>query len=93
MEIALTDRGFAHVTFTDRGGVACSLQESSLASEAAILLGCNEADPRVLVPNTGWQPVEMPKEFVANTHMHLTQQQVAALLPHLQRFVETGGLQ
>lgn len=34
-----TERGFLRVLFTDRYGEACSLQESSLASEPAIWLG------------------------------------------------------
>ena len=34
-----TERGFSLVEFTDRYGVECSLQDSSLATEAAIWLG------------------------------------------------------
>ena len=67
----VTNRGFRRVDFTDRYGAACSLQESSLATEAAIWLGVN--DPMA-------------------SRMHLTQEQVAELLPLLQHFAETGYL-
>lgn len=85
-----TNRGFALVEFSDRNDVKCSLQESSIATEAAIWLGCNEASPQVLVPGSGWQPVDMPADYIANTRMHLTQDKVRELLPILQHFVETG---
>lgn len=87
-----TERGFARMDFTDRYGVKCSIQKSSLATEDAIWFGCNESDPKVLVPNEGWQPVQMPKEYIANTRMHLTQEQVTELLPYLQYFAEHGEI-
>lgn len=92
MEINQTDRGFTRIEFTDRYNVACSLQESSLATEEAIWLGCNKAEPRVLVEGHGWQPIEMPTGYVANTRMHLTRDMVRELLPHLQRFVDEGTI-
>lgn len=92
MEITNTNRGFGRFDFIDSNGVACSLQESSSADEDKIWLGCNDADPREHVPGQGWQPISMPKEYVANTRMHLTKEQVRELLPYLQRFVETGAL-
>lgn len=39
--IDFTQRGFAVAKFTDRYGSICSIQDSSLASEAAIWLGVN----------------------------------------------------
>lgn len=93
MEIKHTDRGFGRTEFLDRNGVSCSLQESSLATEEAIWLGCNNANPRVLIPGQSWQPVEMPEGFIANTRMHLTRDMVRDLLPHLQRFVDEGTLE
>lgn len=92
MKIDKTNRGFGVIDFTDCYGTECSLQESSLATESAIWLGCNEANPRVCIPNKGWTPVEMPEGYIANTRMHLTQEQVRELLPHLIKFVETGEL-
>lgn len=91
-EFRHTSRGFARIEFTDKYGVECSLQKSSVATEDCIWLGCNEANPKVLVPGQGWRPVDMPDEYIANTRMHLTQAQVAELIGYLQRFVETGDL-
>ena len=34
----------------------------------------------------------VPKNWMINSRMHLTRDQVAELLPHLQKFVETGEL-
>lgn len=42
MEFTATNRGFHVAEFADHNGVKCSLQESSLATEACIWLGCNE---------------------------------------------------
>lgn len=69
-----TPRGFARVDFLDRSGQACSLQKSSLATEEAIWLGVDG-------DRVGNQ---------ISARMHLTQEDVAGLLPYLHRFVETG---
>lgn len=90
MKVEHTVRGFDIVKFSDQYGVSCSLQKSSLATEDCIWLGCEDADPQVLIRGEGWQPVPMPDEYIANTRMHLTRAQVKALLPFLSRFVETG---
>ena len=34
----------------------------------------------------------IPKNWMINSRMHLSREQVAELLPHLQRFVESGEL-
>ena len=93
MEKKKTSRGFIYWTFTDSKDVECSLQESS-DIEPSIWFGCDNADPQYFVPNgnPSWRPVEMPDEYVANTRMHLTQQQVIDLLPLLECFAHTGGL-
>ena len=65
--------------FTDRNGVECSLQKSSIATEDAIWLGCDhetrdqQGDP-------------------CGARMHLTKEMVASLLPILISFVETGDV-
>ncbi len=100
MEMEVTGRGFARGNFTDRNGVECSLQESSLATERCIWLGCDELDLQMFIPNgrPSWRKVNLhaafplAESFVANTRMHLSQAQVAELLPALQHFVETGEL-
>jgi hypothetical protein len=86
-----TSRGFTRIDFEDRYQNGCSLQMSSLASEAAIWFGCDDPEPRILVPNEGCQPVVIPG-LLTNTRMHLTQEQVRELLPYLQHFVDTGEL-
>ena len=93
-----TNRGFSILRFVDRYGEKCSLQESSLANESCIWLGIDN----VTIKEEGWHPLyparvrELPEEQCANLstfgRMHLTREQVAELLPHLQRFVETGEL-
>ena len=91
MILSTTPRGFARVDFTDRYGVACSLQQSSLATEDAIWLGCNEPSPRRLVPGQGWQPVTLPEGTLCNTRMHLTRDQVTQLVSVLQQWLEATG--
>jgi hypothetical protein len=100
-----TVRGFNVLRFQDRYGVECSIQQSSLATEDAIWFGVNDADPRIMASNavrmgidtggqtTGWVPCEFPDEVSMTTRMHLTREQVAVLLPVLQRFVETGEVE
>lgn len=87
-----TERGFDLIEFDDRNGVQCSLQKSSLATEDAIWLGCDDAKPRVMVPGEGWKLVEMPPGYLADTRMHLSRGMVKKLLPHLVKFVLIGRL-
>jgi hypothetical protein len=89
-----TQRGFSVLDFTDRYGVECSLQESSLATEDAIWFGVNESNTRHLVPGEGWVPFKFPEgmEIHSDTRMHLTQGQVKRLLPMLHHFERTGCL-
>lgn len=93
MEIGKTERGFAVIGFVDRYGIECSLQKSSLGTENAVWFGCNNANPRLFIKYQGWKDIDMPEEYIANTRMHLTQEQVKELLPYLIKFVETGELQ
>lgn len=93
LQLARTDRGFPRVDFVDHYGAACSLQMSSLATEDAIWLGVNAVTPKVMVPGKGWQNVPMPAEALTSGRMHLTREQVAELLPLLQRFVATGRVE
>lgn len=92
---AETARGFALITLKDRYEVACSLQKSSLATEDAIWLGVDDADPKIPASHTkeggtGWVPFSIPEDVLLTTRMHLTREQVVQLLPVLERFVETG---
>lgn len=92
MKIKYTKRGFGRIDFKDRYDIECSIQESSLATEDAIWFGCNSHNAQVLIPGKGWVKFDLPEESVCTTRMHLTQEQVAELLPYLQRFVETGEI-
>jgi hypothetical protein len=94
-----TSRGFDRMEFLDRNGVGCSLQKSSLAFEDCIWLGANEIGLKRFTPGSvGWENIPLVEDapngvtHIANTRMHLSREQVAALLPHLQRFVATGDL-
>ena len=103
VQMSQTSRGFALGEFWDLYGNACTLQKSSLATEDAIWLGVSDAKPLVLhgdarklgVPTEatcGWVPYPLPEEVHLTTRMHLSREQVAELLPLLERFVATGNL-
>lgn len=92
-----TPRGFSYVQFKDLNGVECTIQESSLALEDAIWIGANKIGLKEFVANrqpSAWQDVALEQtyehHYIANNRMHLTRDQVAALIPVLQRFVDTG---
>jgi len=99
-----TQRGFKKGEFIDRYGAKCSIQKSSLATEDTIWLGVDDADPKIMQSDAnklglhrfdnpiGWTPYYIPEEVSLSTRMHLTKKQVKALLPILQKFVETGEI-
>lgn len=93
---SMTGRGFAKLTFTDHYGTACSIQKSSLADEDAIWFGAETLEvKRFQGDYTGWHDVDLSalfpgQQIIGNERMHLTQDQVKALLPVLIRFAETG---
>jgi hypothetical protein len=98
-----TLRGFSLIEFRDLYHAACSIQKSSLATEDAIWFGIDEANPKILASKTGqinpetgevsgWVKYPIPDDVLITTRMHLTREQVAAILPILQVFVETGEL-
>lgn len=99
MEYKRTQRGFVCGKFSDRNGEKCSLQKSSIATEDAIWLGIDDADPKMFIPygNPSWRPLPLPTlpeggHFSFTTRMHLTRDGVKALLPALTHFVKTGEL-
>jgi hypothetical protein len=92
-----THRGFAIVEFTDLYGAECSIQKSSLATDDAIWIGVDDANPQIMASKvieggTGWVKYPIPKDVSLNTRMHLSQAQVKELLPILKVFAETGEL-
>lgn len=72
-----TQRGFVRSDFKDFYGAECSIQESSLATDDAIWLGCNEGTH---------------VDGTCCARMHLNREQAAALIPVLERFVKSGRL-
>lgn len=96
MEKNYTSRGFCRYEFNDAYDKSCSLQRSSCV-EPHIWLGCNDIGLRVGYP---WREISeeelktllKAKELVSNSRMHLNVEQVKALLPILQKFVETGDI-
>ncbi len=99
MDTHQTNRGFLVGEFTDANGETCTIQESSAArDEGLVWLGCKEIGLKKFIPYQGWSDVVLENgapdgvTHTANNRMHLTQSQVAALLPTLEYFVEHGHL-
>lgn len=100
-----TARGFSLIEFSDLYNTACNIQDSSLATECAIWLGVEKADPIILASDAvklglieespdavGWLPYEVPEQVEIHTRMHLNQEQAKQLITVLQRFVEHGTI-
>jgi len=107
IEFRVTPRGFRFIEFNDRNGEQCSLQKSSLAFEDCVWFGVDKANPQILArdairlglkpteggeKDNGWVPFDVPSEVLMTTRMHLSREQVKALLPALKHFVKTGEL-
>ena len=94
MEKKNTLRGFELIEFADVYNTKCSLQKSSLADGDAIWFGVDDTKFTIFEDeNMGrYITTKLPKNFSVNTRMHLSQEQVKELLPHLQKFVETGDI-
>jgi len=93
MKYDKTGRGFTLITFDDRYQCPCEIQDSSLATEAAIWLGC--VKPPQVLKDGQWQDCDMSvfgRDVVEHNRMHLTQEQVEKLIPILKHFVDTGYL-
>lgn len=87
----VTGRGFPFISFEDQYGETCSLQISSLMGpQTYCWLGVAAPSIKVLEEGKGWQSVKLPDGAVIGSRMHLSQDQVRALLPHLQAFAESG---
>lgn len=96
MKIKKTQRGFAIGEFKDLNGEVCTIQKSSLATKEAIWIGAAKLRVQHFKAGQGWKDVEYPfsmeEHYVGNERMHLSREQVAELLPILQKFVDTGDL-
>ncbi len=90
--VGATARGFALGEFIDGNGVPCSIQKSSAACRDMLWLGADEIGLKQLRPGRGgWVDIPTP-DHQANTRMHLTRENVKALLPLLRHFARTGDL-
>lgn len=106
-DVELTSRGFEIVKFPDLYNTPCSLQQSSLATltkpgTSAIWLGTDDALPVVMAKHAaevgvrtdkteGWVPYPIPEQVSLSTRAHLSREQVAALVVHLQRWLKSGS--
>ncbi len=98
-----TGRGFDLYEFHESGGDLCTLQKSSAMEEDYIWLGAKHLVIKGFMPYhqpDPWQTVSEKdikdkfgfQDILGNNRMHLSRNQVAALLPILQKFVETGDI-
>ena len=88
-----THRGFKIIEFKDLYDTKCNIQESSLATDEAIWIGVEDANPQIMNSNnSGWSDYPIPKEVFLTTRMHLTRKQVEKILPILEKFVSTGDI-
>lgn len=101
--------GWEFILFKDRNDKECSLQVSSLADYAecgvsALWLGPNDPEPKCMASDapllmveteetTGWVPYPIPPQVHMVTRAHLSRENVAALILHLQAWLETGSLE
>jgi hypothetical protein len=77
MKLRKGSRGLLRGNFKDQREAKCSIQESSLATDQCIWLGVDETFEGEVCP----------------ARMHLTVDMVRDLLPHLQKFAESGNLE
>lgn len=87
-----TERGFGIINFKDDYDKECSLQKSSSAEEEKIWLGIDKAPVMYCVKGEGWKDYPLPEGVEIFSRMHLTREQVAKLMPYLQRFLDTGEI-
>jgi hypothetical protein len=79
-DVKTTARGFELIEFVDIYGAECSLQASSLATEDALWLGCDN--------DAGLHHVTKER---MSPRMHLNKDQVKALVRHLRSWLRTGS--
>ncbi len=94
MNLERNERGFENGKFKDSYNNECSIQKSSSAMDDFIWLGIDKPKLTVFKDEDMGQYLEttLPKNWMVNSRMHLSREQVAELLPILQKFVDTGEL-
>lgn len=83
-----TERGFGIGEFTDFYGKKCSIQDSSLATQAAIWLGISNPEIKSFRPGEGWRDYQLPSDVTVFSRMHLTIPMAKELRMALDRFIE-----
>lgn len=94
MKKTKNERGFPGYEFKDSYGKKCRIEKSSVAFHQHIWLGIMETKLTISEDKKFIKTIEidMPKNFMVDTEMHLDQKQVAELIPILQKFVDTGEI-
>lgn len=85
MQTRKTERGFKIGEFNDMDGKLCSLQESSLATEAAVWFGTQDATPMYK-----GEPVPFPKDTLFNDRMDLTCHLASMIMRRFEKFLATS---
>jgi hypothetical protein len=85
MQTTKTERGFRIGKFDDVDGKPCSLQESSLATEAAIWFGVQDA-----TPTYNGEAVPYPEGTQFYDRMHLTCHLASMIVRRFEKFLNTG---
>ena len=87
IKFMLTPRGFVRGDFTDLYGWKCSIQESSLATQDALWLGCDETPDGEKLG-----PIDKISGQHIGSRMHLDVALAKELIGLLQYFVDHGNL-
>jgi len=88
IKISTTSRRFWLGKFRDANGELCSIQQSS-SVDPRLWLGVDVPNPMIFPgDNTGWHPYKLPENVQCTTRMYLNVEQVKALIPILQKFVD-----
>lgn len=94
MNLERNQRGFEYGKFKDSYNNECSIQKSSSAMDDFIWLGIDKPKLTVFEDENMGKYIKtiLPKNWIVDSRMHLSREQVAKLLPILQKFVDTGEL-
>lgn len=92
-KIIQSPRGFTIMSFKDTYEVPCILQESSAVTPSIWLGTVPRSYTRWLSDDKGqYKELPITEEMCIATRIHLSQKEVAALLPYLEYFAQTGHL-
>ena len=96
MNKQFTQRGFGYYEFTTDDGDTATVKKSSSAMKDYIWIGAKNLKVKHFKADQGWNDIVYPNSieelYVGNERLHLNQEQVAELIPILQKFVDTGEI-